>query len=123
MGAHHAARGKGEGKKRYLSILCHIPPAPLCCGWKRQSVNTHGSVATPALEGKTEKNKTMAASFCTEFGASLKQKIKDSKNWKEGGKKNNRSRRSAHCVKTQITIATLAEEEGRIPGRWRENIH
>lgn len=102
---------------RYLSILCQIPPTPLYCGRKRQSVNTHGSFATQALEGK---EKTMAASLCTEFAASLKQKIKDSKNGKEG-KKN--TGRSAHCVKTRITIATLAEEDGRIPERWRENIH
>lgn len=110
------------GEKRYLSILCQIPPTPLYCGRKRQSVNTHGSFTTPALEGKekTKNKKTMAASLCTEFAASLKQKIKDSKNGKEG-KKN--TGRSAHCVKTRITIATLAEEEGRIPERWRENIH
>lgn len=99
-----------------------MPPTPLYCGRKRQSVNTHGSFATPALEGegKTKNKKTMAASLCTEFAASLKQKIKDSKNGKEE-KKN--TGRSAHCVKTRITIATLAEEDGRIPERWRENIH
>lgn len=81
--------GIKAGEKRYLSILCQIPPTPLYCGRKRQSVNTHGSFTTPALEGKekTKNKKTMAASLCTEFAASLKQKIKDSKNGKEGGKK------------------------------------
>lgn len=86
--SHHVGIKAGGG--RYLSILCQIPPTPLYCGRKRQSVNTHGSFATPALEGKgkTKNKKTMAASLCTEFAASLKQKIKDSKKeGKEGEKK------------------------------------
>lgn len=111
------------GRKARKEIPVHPLPDPThpLVLWEEEAVSKHTwQLRHPSPWGKDKKNKTMAASLCTEFAASLKQKIKDSKNGKEGGKKNSRS---AHCVKTHITIATLAEEEGRIPERWRENIH
>lgn len=91
--------------------------------WEEEAVSKHTwQLCYPSSWGKAKKNKTkkqwlhpFAKKICSQ------SKTKDKRQQgRKGGEKN--PGRSAHCVKTRITIATLAEEEGRIPERWRENI-